>query len=100
MFDFYDTFNPVLKGPTLQIILILALTHKLLLRQVDVNNAFLHGDLVEVVFITQPPGFEKCDEYGRVLVCQLHKVVYGLKQVPRVLESLRLTNKKKKIKKD
>ncbi|KAE8661079.1 Soluble inorganic pyrophosphatase [Hibiscus syriacus] len=53
------------------------------LRQVDVNNAFLHGDLHEEVFIHQPPGFEQVAADGSLLVCRLEKAMYGLCQAPR-----------------
>lgn len=61
-FDFQDTFSHIVKAPTIRIILTLALTHKWLLRQVDVNNMFLHGELTEDVYMIQSPGFEQCDE--------------------------------------
>ena len=49
------------------------------LHQMDVKNAFLHGDLQEV-YITQPRGYE--DDAHPNFVCRLHKSLYGIKQAP------------------
>ncbi|KAE8685161.1 hypothetical protein F3Y22_tig00111100pilonHSYRG00126 [Hibiscus syriacus] len=52
------------------------------LRHVDINNAFLNGDLREAAFMQQPPGFVQSAVDGLPLVCQLRKALYGLKQTP------------------
>uniref|UniRef100_A0A2N9ECA1 Reverse transcriptase Ty1/copia-type domain-containing protein n=1 Tax=Fagus sylvatica TaxID=28930 RepID=A0A2N9ECA1_FAGSY len=55
--DFDETFSPVVKPPTVRIVLSLAAQHQWPLRQLDISNAFLHGFLKEDVFMVQPPGF-------------------------------------------
>ncbi|KAH9688658.1 hypothetical protein KPL70_015204 [Citrus sinensis] len=79
--DFNETFSPVAKSPTIRIVLNLAVMNNWDIKQVDVNNAFLHGELCEEVFIRQPQGFE--DKRKPQYVCKLKKALYGLKQAPR-----------------
>ena len=47
----------------------------------DVKSAFLNGDLQEVVYVKQPPGFQNSETARKVL--KLNKALYGLKQAPR-----------------
>ena len=67
------------------LILALATCHKWELRQLDINNAFLHGELQEDIFMKQPQGFvdPKCPDD----VCKLIKLLYALKQAPRTWNS-------------
>lgn len=79
--DFHETFSPLVKAPTIQLMLSIAITHKWPLRQLNIHNAFLHGTLTDQVFMHQPQGFinPQFPDY----IYKLHKAIYGLKQAPR-----------------
>ena len=79
--DYFETFSLVIKTSTMRVILSLVAMHSWMIRQVDVNNAFLNGDLTEDVYMCQPEGF--IDEKRSGYVCKLKKALYGLKQAPR-----------------
>lgn len=79
--NFLETYSPVVRTATVRSILHFAVVNRWELKQLDVKNAFLHGDLTETVYMRQPPGFE--DKAHPDYVCLLHKAIYGLKQAPR-----------------
>jgi len=83
--DFDETFSPVVKPATVRTVLSLALSRRWPIHQLDVKNAFLHGNLTETVYCQQPSGFE--DPVHPDFVCLLKKSLYGLKQAPHAWHS-------------
>lgn len=76
--DYEDTFSPDVKAAKIRLILS---SRGWSIRQLDVNNVFLHGILEEDVYMKQPPGYVHSEFSHHV--CKLDKAIYGLKQAPR-----------------
>lgn len=60
--DYNLIYSYVIKASTITIVLTLAVTKGFILRQIDVKSAFLHGELNELVFISQQGGYIKWKE--------------------------------------
>lgn len=79
--DYEETFSPVVRFESVRSLIALGAQQGLILHQMDVAIAFLHGELDEEVYMEQPEGFVKEGKEG--LVCRLKRSIYGLKQSPR-----------------
>jgi hypothetical protein len=71
----------MIKPATMRLILALVVQFDWKIMQLDVSNAFLHGIIIEDVFMEQPQGF--MDPHHPTFVYKLHKALYGFKQAPR-----------------
>ena len=78
--DYSNPFSLEAKLTSVRLFNFLASSYDWDLHQLDVINAFLHGDLQEEVYMEQPSGFVAQGEIGKV--CRIRKSLYGLKQSP------------------
>lgn len=83
--DFEEVFAPVERLETVRLLVAMAAQEGWKLHHMDVKSAFLNGELVEEVYVSQPPGFEVDGEEGKVY--RLKKALYGLRQAPRAWNS-------------
>ena len=70
---------------TVRLLVALAAQETWGVHHMDVKSAFLNGDLQEIVYVRQPPGYEQEGHEFKVL--KLRKALYGLKQAPRAWNS-------------
>ncbi|XP_062118932.1 uncharacterized mitochondrial protein AtMg00810-like [Humulus lupulus] len=49
----------------------------------DIDNAFLHGDIDEIIYMKLPQGYVHNGQLPPNPVCKLNKTLYGLKQTSR-----------------
>ena len=70
-----------MKHSSIRILLALVAQYELDLDQLDVKTTFLHGDLGEEIYMSQPTGFKTAGKED--MGYKLKKSLYGLKQSPR-----------------
>jgi Reverse transcriptase (RNA-dependent DNA polymerase) len=84
--DFHESHSPVANDVTVRILLVLALNNNWTVEQIDVETAFLYGELNETVYLRKPDGFNELS--GSTIkddeVLALDKSLYGLVQAARM----------------
>ena len=70
-------FSPVVKHPSIRVLLALVAQFDFELVQLDMKTIFLHGNLEEEIYMSQPNGYVVADKED--WVCKLKKSLYGLK---------------------
>ena len=83
--DYNEVFPHVARRDTIRAILAIAACKGWKVYLFDVKSAFLHGELIEDVYVEQPLGYQKEDANK---VHKLKKVLYGLRQAPRAQYSM------------
>ena len=79
--DFNEIFSPVVKMNSIRTLSSIVVVQDLELEQMDVDTAFLNGDLEDEIYMLQPQGYEAKGK--EKMVCRLKKSLYGLKQASR-----------------
>lgn len=74
--DYFSTYAPVCDTTSIRILFAYAAARQLVIKQFDVKAAFLYGELNELTYVEQPPGFDN----DKSKVYRLNKALYGLKQ--------------------
>ena len=83
--DFTENYAPVVNDITMRILLVLKMVHKWSGEIIDVETAFLYGELEEEIYMTIPKGLSEYSN-GEDLSMEcvmLKKSIYGLVQAAR-----------------
>ncbi|GJX05377.1 retrovirus-related pol polyprotein from transposon TNT 1-94 [Tanacetum coccineum] len=79
--DFEESFAPVARIEAICIFIANVAHKNMTIYQIDVKSAFLNGELIEEVYVSQPEGFVDQDNPSHMY--KLKKALYSLKQAPR-----------------
>ena len=79
--DFEEVFAPVARLESIRLLLEIAAHYSWEVHHMDVKSAFFNGELKEIIYARQPPGFLDNENHDKVL--HLHKTLYRLRQAPR-----------------
>lgn len=79
--DYNEIFTLVMKYKTMRLLLSTTAVNNWELEQMDVKTTFLHGDLLETIYMNQHIGFVDKNQIDHD--CLLMKSIYGMKKSPR-----------------
>lgn len=75
--DFEEVFTLMARLESIRLLVALSAEHGWVVHHMDIKLAFLNGELAEVVYVKQPPGFILASKEDKVL--RLDKALYGLR---------------------
>ena len=82
--DFTEHFSPVINDVTFRIVQTRMILEGLDAIVIDIDNAFLNGDLDHEIFMKMPEGYKECiQDYEDGKALKLDKAIYGLVQAAR-----------------
>ena len=82
--DFTENFSPVVNDVTFRMVLILMMLNQYKCKLIDVETAFLEGDLEEEIFMDVPDGYKEVLNEETAGEClRLERPLYGLVQAAR-----------------
>ena len=82
--DFTENFSPVVNDVTFRLVLTRMIIEGLHAKVVDIDNAFLNGDLDHEIYMNIPDGYKECiGETDKGDALRLYKSIYGLVQAAR-----------------
>jgi hypothetical protein len=82
--DYSANFSPVINETTMRIVLLMMLKNNWTMELIDIETAFLYGDLEEEIFLKIPSGYNQVVESTTSTDClKLRKSLYGLVQASR-----------------
>lgn len=84
--EYDETFAPVTRYNTVRTSLATAGRDKMVVKHLDDETAYLHGNLEEEIYMRQPPACEIKEKEDKV--CLLRKSIYGLKQAARCWKAI------------
>ena len=73
--DYTETFSPVAKLSSIRTLMALSVKRSMATRQMDIETAYLHGELKVEVYMRRPEGLDN----GRNHFVRLKTALYGLK---------------------
>ena len=76
--DYGEVLSPVARMESIRILIAIAAQEIWELHHLEVKIAFLNGEIIEDIYITQPEGFKVKGKEDHIL--KLQKAMYGLKQ--------------------